>query len=388
MLFDRALLAAALPQYEVGEQLGRGGFGVVVQGRHKRLDRPVAIKLLTMPDPDMERRFLAEAQVMARLDHPHMVQVHDYTESNGLCVIVMELLPGGTLSARIPDLRVEQSCAIGLAIADALQAAHQRGIVHRDIKPDNVLFAADGAVKVTDFGLAKLFEGTTATTGRILGTPAYVAPEQILGQPVGPATDVYSLGVMLYHLLTGRPPFGEGAKVDALLRRQLTKPPALPAGIPPRIAAVLGHALEKDPAARPASALDFGRALAAAAAQDLERDWLLRAEMPARVDDEIRAAAAGRATAAATQTRTRQPAGRHSAADSDQARPWMAAQPPHRPADDEKSNWTANRARLIAVLIALGLIAAASITLGIVLGIAHRATQTSTIGAGTTVGSP
>lgn len=292
MLFDRAQVLAALPQYEVGAQLGRGGFGLVMEGRHRRLGRPVAIKILTISEPDVERRFLAEAQVMAVFDHPHVVQVHDYAESNGLCLIVMEHLPGGTLTARISDeLPPERACAIGLAIADALHAAHQRGIVHRDIKPDNVLFAADGAVKVTDFGIAKIFEGSTTTTGTLMGTPAYAAPEQILGQRIGPTTDVYAVGGLLYHLLTGQAPFSLNLSVSAMLHHQLTRRPELPAGMPSRIAEVVGQALEKDPSARPASAKAFALALAAAASADLGPGWFAKADTPLRVDDDIRIAA-------------------------------------------------------------------------------------------------
>ena len=293
MLFDRAQLEAALPQYEVGNQLGRGAFGLVLEGRHRRLGRPVAIKILTISEPDVERRFLAEAQVMAAFDHPHVVRVHDYAETDGLCLIVMEHLPGGTLAARIsPEFPAEQACAIGLAVADALDAAHRRGIVHRDIKPDNVLFAADGAVKVTDFGIAKIFEGSTSTTGTLMGTPAYASPEQITGQRIGPATDVYALGGVLYHLLTARAPFALDLPVPAMLHRHLTQRPELPAGMPPRIAAVVGQALEKDPAGRPASAKKFALSLAAAAVSDLGPGWAARADIPLRIDDDVRNAAA------------------------------------------------------------------------------------------------
>ncbi|GAA3395681.1 serine/threonine-protein kinase [Cryptosporangium minutisporangium] len=290
MLFDRAQLTAALPQYEVGAELGRGGFGLVIEGRHRRLGRPVAIKILTISGPDVERRFLAEAQVMAVFDHPHVVRVHDYAESDGLCLIVMEHLPGGTLTSRIAEgIRPETACAIGLAIADALHAAHQRGIVHRDIKPDNVLFAGDGAVKVTDFGIAKLFEGSSITTGTLVGTPAYAAPEQILGQRVGPPTDVYAVGGLVYHMLTGRTPFSLELPFSAMLHHHLTKRPELPAGMPPQIAAVIGQTLEKEPAARPASAKAFALALAAAAVADFGSSWSANADTPLRVDDDVRA---------------------------------------------------------------------------------------------------
>ncbi|GAA0231997.1 serine/threonine-protein kinase [Cryptosporangium japonicum] len=290
MLFDRAQLTAALPQYEVGAELGRGGFGLVIEGRHRRLGRPVAIKILTISGPDVERRFLAEAQVMAVFDHPHVVRVHDYAESDGLCLIVMEHLPGGTLTSRIAEgLRPEAACAIGLAIADALHAAHQRGIVHRDIKPDNVLFAGDGAVKVTDFGIAKLFEGSSITTGTLVGTPAYAAPEQILGSRVGPATDVYAVGGLVYHMLTGRTPFSLDLPFSAMLHHHLNMRPELPAGMPPQIAAVVGQALEKEPAARPESAKAFALALATAAVADFGSSWSAHADTPLRVDDDVRA---------------------------------------------------------------------------------------------------
>ncbi|TQS40342.1 serine/threonine-protein kinase [Cryptosporangium phraense] len=320
MLFDRAQLTAALPQYEVGAELGRGGFGLVIEGRHRRLGRPVAIKILTISGPDVERRFLAEAQVMAVFDHPHVVRVHDYAESDGLCLIVMEHLPGGTLTSRIAEgLRPETAIAIGLAIADALHAAHERGIVHRDIKPDNVLFAADGAVKVTDFGIAKLFEGSTITTGTLVGTPAYAAPEQILGQRIGPQTDVYAVGGLIYHMLAGRTPFSLELPFSAMLHHHLNMRPELPAGMPPRIAEVVGQALEKEPADRPASAKAFALALADAAAAEFGTGWSARAETPLRVDDDIRAAVtltggAGQARAAAI--RPRSPARRQRSGDT------------------------------------------------------------------------
>ncbi|WP_051570847.1 serine/threonine-protein kinase [Cryptosporangium arvum] len=303
MLFDRAKIVAALPSYEVGREVGSGGFGTVLEGRHRSLGRPVAIKVLAMPDAGLERRFLSEAQVMAAFDHPHVVHVHDYADDAGLCLLVMEHCPGGTLTTRLrAGLTPESACAIALSVADALHAAHLRGIVHRDVKPDNVLFAADGAAKVTDFGLAKIFEGSVVTSGSLVGTPGYAAPEQILGQPVRPATDVYALGGVTYHMLTGRPPFPTDLPVREMLHQQIYGGPDLPGGLSDRFAAVLGQALTRDPAERTASAKDFALLLAAAAAAELGADWLTRAEPPLRVEEDVLRAMSDRAGAIRTPT--------------------------------------------------------------------------------------
>lgn len=303
VLFDRAKIVAALPSYDVGREVGSGGFGTVLEGRHRSLGRPVAIKVLAMPDPGMERRFLAEAQVMAAFDHPHVVHVHDYADEDGLCLLVMEHCPGGTLTARLRSrMRPETACAIALSLADALHAAHLRGIVHRDVKPDNVLFAADGAAKVTDFGLAKIFEGSVVTSGSLVGTPGYAAPEQILGQRVRPATDVYALGGVVYHMLTGRPPFPSDLPVRELLHQQIYEGPDLPGGLSDGFAAVVGRALARDPAERTASAKEFALALVAVAAAELGPDWLTRAETPLRVEEGVLGAPSGRAGAAPRHT--------------------------------------------------------------------------------------
>ncbi|GAA3396986.1 serine/threonine-protein kinase [Cryptosporangium minutisporangium] len=294
VLFDRAKIANALPSYELGRQVGSGGFGLVLEGRHRQLGRPVAIKVLSMHDPAAERRFLAEAQVMAAFDHPHVVHVHDYADDEGLCVLVMEHCPGGTLTDRLDaGLRPEEACAIALSVADALHAAHVRGIVHRDVKPDNVLFAADGAAKVTDFGLAKIFEGSMVTSGSLVGTPGYAAPEQILGQQVRPATDVYALAGVTYHMLTGRPPYPVDLPVPEMLHHQIYRGPELPGGMPDRFAAVVGQALRRDPSERPESAKDFGLLLAAAAAAELGPAWLTGAETPLRIEEDLLRAATG-----------------------------------------------------------------------------------------------
>src|SRR5262249_32833855 len=161
--------------------------------------------------------FLAEARVLAELDHPHIVRVYDYVEHAGLCLLVMEQLTGGTLRARMaPTTRPRgqteprptgggldppAACAIGLTAATALAAAHRIGVLHRDVKPDNLLFGADGMPRVTDFGIAKIVESTAVTTTGLIGTPKYMAPEQIEGSRLGPGTDLYALGIVLYELL-------------------------------------------------------------------------------------------------------------------------------------------------------------------------------------------
>ncbi|CAI7975512.1 hypothetical protein FRAHR75_190029 [Frankia sp. Hr75.2] len=201
-------VAAVLPGYDIGAELGRGGFGTVLAARHRLIGRHVAVKVFLDPSPEadpsggpgasagtgesqnLRSRFLAEARVLAGLDHPHIVRVFDYVERDGLCLLVMEQLTGGTLRARAAaGLPPRATCAIALAAAAALDVAHGRGVLHRDVKPDNLLFTADGVPRVTDFGIAKIVEATAASTTGMVGTPRYMAPEQITGAPLGPATD-------------------------------------------------------------------------------------------------------------------------------------------------------------------------------------------------------
>ncbi len=204
MLIDRSLVEAALPGYTVEGDLGRGGYGLVLAGQHRLIGRKVAIKILldTSDDPGLRARFLAEARVLAELDHPHIVRIHDYVEHEGTCLLVMELLSGGTLKQRISagPVSPETTCSIGLAAA-ALANAHMQGVLHRDVKPDNIMFAGDGLLKVTDFGIAKIFDGAETTASAILGTPRYMAPEQIMGVRLFPSTDLYALAGVLYEMI-------------------------------------------------------------------------------------------------------------------------------------------------------------------------------------------
>ncbi|WP_045875195.1 serine/threonine-protein kinase [Pseudofrankia sp. DC12] len=273
---DRARVAAALPRYTLGEQLGSGSFGLVLAGRHLDLDRAAAVKVLPIDDPangpSLTAAFRAEARMLSRLDHPHIVRIYEYIGQDEFCLLIMELLGGGTLAQhRLPPA---SACAVGLAVADALSHAHGHGVLHRDIKPDNILFTVAGQPKLTDFGIGRVFVETSGSTSHLAGTPRYMAPEQIIGRHLGPAVDQYSLGVVLYEQLAGRPPFNPGLPVPELLRHHLEEPAPALDGVPAPVEGVVMRALAKDPADRHPDAAAFGHALADAAAAAYGPDWL------------------------------------------------------------------------------------------------------------------
>jgi WD40 repeat protein len=296
VIVDRERVAAALPGYELGAQLGAGAFGLVLAARHRGLDRSVAVKIVSAGPDDATPGFAGEARLLARLDHPHIVRVYDYVEADELCLVVMELLGGGTLTRREKGMAPEGACAVGLAIAAALSCAHAQGVLHRDVKPDNVLFDAVGLLKVADFGIAKIVEGSAATASAVVGTPVYMAPEQVLGGRLGPATDIYALGAVLYRLLAGVPPFDSTSGVRALWQHHLDTTPAPPAGVPAPVAHVVLRALAKEPGARHPSARAFALDLAEAAADAYGPGWAARSGVVLRLDDEVREAAEHPAT--------------------------------------------------------------------------------------------
>lgn len=288
MTVDRDRIRDSLESYEVGEELGRGAWGVVLAGRHLQLDRKVAIKQLSTAlgdDPHTSARFAAEARLIASLDHPHIVPIYDYREREGLYLIVMEYLSGGTLWQRFTQrgLATDEAVAVVLAACTALQYAHERGILHRDVKPENVMLTDTGIPKLADFGIAKLLSGTrTALTaaGAVIGTPAYMAPEQIQGGELGPATDVYAMGIVLYELLSGALPFPEVTDPVAQLYQHVHEAPrplaAAAPTVPDAVTEALMRALEKDPARRHPSAEAFGVALAEGATAAWGPGWLRR----------------------------------------------------------------------------------------------------------------
>jgi len=289
---ERELLTEVLPGYELAEEIGRGGWGVVFEAEHRTLGRRVAIKYLPAAfssDPDARNRFRSEARVVASLDHPHIVPLYDFVEEGDTCVFVMELMPGGTLWDRFEDddLTPEAACNVTLALLGALYHAHQRGVLHRDVKPENVLFNREGMPKLADFGIAKVLgdgAGTRTATGMIMGTPAYMAPEQGSGEPISPATDVYAIGAMLYELLSGRLPFESTGNALAQLYRHVHEAPTplreIAPQIPDGVAAVVMKALEKRPEDRFGDAASFAGELNAQATGSFGDDWSSRTNIP------------------------------------------------------------------------------------------------------------
>jgi len=234
---------ASFGAYEILEELGRGGMGIVYKARHLKLQRLIALKMIvTGQHGGAERatRFQAEARAVARLQHPNIVQIYEIGEHEGVPYFSMEYADGVCLAARLkrsPPSDMEAARLVEL-LARTVHYAHGRGIVHRDLKPANILLTSDGIPKIADFGLAKfLHEDVGATTdGTLLGTPSYMAPEQAAGKvrEIGPATDVYSLGAILYEMLTGRPPF-RGENIRTTLRSVEEDPPESPRLFNPRV---------------------------------------------------------------------------------------------------------------------------------------------------------
>lgn len=259
-------------RYDVRAVVGLGGMGEVRDGWDTVLDRPVAIKLLhpaLAAQPDLRRRFHLEARAAARLSHPNIVAVYDFGEHDGVPFIAMERLPGATLADRIasgplPGPQVRQ---ILVSITAALSTAHTGGVLHRDIKPGNILLTEGGDVKVADFGLAKTPQAAQTQTGQIMGTMAYLSPERLAGAPASVADDVYATGVLGFECLTGHRPFVADEDNMAALAGAImhgTPPPLRPLrpDVDPALAAVVEQAMGRDPRTRFSSAHAFHTALA------------------------------------------------------------------------------------------------------------------------------
>jgi Protein kinase domain len=259
-----------LGQYEVQDFVGQGAMGMVYRAYHSQLERTGAVKVIhgMTPDADTVARFRHEAQAIAKLRHSNIVDVYDFGEFQGTPYMIVEYVPGGSLAGRMAEGTLDRATALKYlrGIAAGLDYAHARGVVHRDVKPANVLLTAEDTPVLADFGLAKLMQGSSlkSMTGVTTGTPAYMAPEQVTGTRVGPAADRYSLATIAYEMLTGVIPF-DGEGLMELLYAQVHRDPPPPssrdASLGPRVDAVVMRGLAKDPAARWESATAFVNAL-------------------------------------------------------------------------------------------------------------------------------
>jgi serine/threonine-protein kinase len=261
-------------RYQLQDPIGRGGMATIYRGRDIRMDRTVAIKVLRevySTDPKFVTRFQREAKAASSLQHPNIVQVYDYGQSDGNYFIVMEMVEGADLRRYLRSrgvLAVDRAIIIAHDVALGLGAAHRRSIVHRDVKPQNVLVGRDGSIKLTDFGIASVYKDINAerltTTGMTLGTVQYYAPEQAQGEIVSPAADVYALGIVMYEMLTGRTPF-DGDTPVAVAMQHIQDAPVPPSqmnpNIPPALEEIILRCLEKIPEMRYRDGSTLARAL-------------------------------------------------------------------------------------------------------------------------------
>ncbi len=311
------MIPATLGHYRIVRSIGVGGMGEVFMADDSKLGRRVALKILPgalASDPERRGRFEREARAVAALNHPNIITIYSVEEQDTVLFLTMELVEGKTLADLLPrqGMPIEQVLQVAIPLADAIGAAHQRGITHRDLKLANVMVSDEGRVKVLDFGLAKLRDESTAdvlTTsmardrltveGRIMGTVAYMSPEQAGGGEVGPSSDIFSFGVLAYELLTGELPFkgqGPAAVIGAILSGRHMPISDLRRGLPGGLAAVVERCLEKEPRARFQSGKDLARALRrglagseiVAVVEQADSDDPARIDAPAARQQEIR----------------------------------------------------------------------------------------------------
>ena len=249
-------------RYRILDELGRGAMGVVYRAEDPSLDRIVALKTISLRDADedrkaYEKRFLLEAKAAGKLTHPNIVTIFDYGEEEDTAYMAMELLEGEDLRARIRqgDIPPMEAVEIALQVADGLGFAHEFGVVHRDVKPGNIMLLERGAVKIMDFGIARMrhADSSKTSTGMVLGTPRYMSPEQISGQPVDQRSDIFSLGTVLYEMLTQTSLFA-GQDVNQIAHNVTSAEPMPPShvhpGLPQMLDFIVARALKKDPSVR------------------------------------------------------------------------------------------------------------------------------------------
>ncbi len=270
---SESLIGKQFGSYELREILGRGGMAAVFRGYQAAIDRSVAVKVLPaelLHDPNFSTRFFNEARTLAKLTHPSILPLYDFGEANGMPYIVMPLMSKGTLADRLKGgpLPLAEAVRIITAVAQALDYANKQGVLHRDVKPNNILFDQHDNPYLADFGIAKVLESNTNLTGTgIIGTPDYMSPEQARGETLNHRSDLYALGVVAYQCLTGQAVFRATTPMGVIFKHVSEAPQplrALRADIPAEVEKVVLRALAKDPNARYATTLEFARALAAA----------------------------------------------------------------------------------------------------------------------------
>jgi serine/threonine protein kinase len=290
-----SLIGQTLGQYQIIAQLGHGGMATVYKAYHPRLDRYVAVKVvhpMFTQDESFLARFEREAQIAARLDHPHIVPIYDFAEYQGQPYLVMKFIEGTTLKSVLADRALPLADILKLMppIADALDYAHRQGVLHRDIKPSNIIIDTAGVPYLTDFGLARMVKSGESSLSHdlLLGTPHYISPEQAQGRAdITARADQYSLGVVLYELITGQVPFSADTPLAVVHSHIHTPPPppsAINPAIPPAVDAVLMRALAKDPEARFESASAMVSAFSAAVRECRYKHDQRRARGDARRD--------------------------------------------------------------------------------------------------------
>ncbi|WP_316293138.1 serine/threonine-protein kinase, partial [Clavibacter michiganensis] len=381
-------------RYQLGDRIAIGGMGEVWEATDLVIGRKVAIKILKdeyLGDPGFLERFRAEARHAALVNHEGIANVFDYGEEDGSAFLVMELVPGEALSTILERERVLSTDKVLDIIAQtalALHAAHQAGLVHRDIKPGNLLITPDGRVKITDFGIARIADQVPLTaTGQVMGTVQYLSPEQASGHPASPSTDVYSMGIVAYECLAGRRPFTGESQVAIAMAQINELPPELPVTVAEPVRNLVMSCIAKKPADRPQSAAHLARA-----AQALRRGDVATATIAV-------AAVAGAAALAdpgtPTQATQLMPSGRR-AADTG-ATTVLASSAPRAgaagpflldDADDEEPEEPRARKRAIWIFVVVAILVVAAIVAGLLAYFASQETAAPTPAATETSASP